>query len=62
MSASDYVGYLSTVSAYLQLPPPDRARVYRSIMAVLPETVEIDADIIVHLAVDVPTCWPRATS
>ncbi len=50
MTASDYVGYLSTVSAYLQLPPPDQAQVYRRIEAVLPPTVEITADIVVHLA------------
>ena len=50
MTASDYVGHLSTVSAYLQLPPPTRAIVLREIMAVLPETVDIGADITVHLA------------
>ncbi|MFR9778318.1 class I SAM-dependent methyltransferase [Micromonospora sp. MS34] len=50
MSARDYVGHLSTVSAYLELPPPVREQVYRLIEQVLPETVEIDADITVHLA------------
>jgi SAM-dependent methyltransferase len=50
MSASDYVGYLSTVSAYLQLPRADQAKVYRRISAVLPETVEITADVVIHLA------------
>lgn len=49
-SASDYVGHLSTISAYLQLPPPVQAEVYRRITASLPETVEITADIVVHLA------------
>lgn len=50
MSAHDYVGYLSTVSAYLELPAPVQEQVYDRIMRVLPETVEITADIIVHLA------------
>jgi hypothetical protein len=50
MSAGDFVGYLSTVSAYLELPISDQDQVYRRIMRVLPETVEISADIIVHLA------------
>lgn len=50
MSARDYVGYLSTVSAYLGLPASDQQQVYRRIMLVLPGTVEIVADIFVHLA------------
>jgi SAM-dependent methyltransferase len=50
MTARDYVGYLSTVSAYLALPIPEREQVYGRILQVLPETVEINADITVHLA------------
>ncbi|MEU6239093.1 class I SAM-dependent methyltransferase [Kitasatospora sp. NPDC047058] len=50
MNAPDYVGYLSTVSAYLQLPDARRQQAYDAITAVLPGTVEIAADIIVHLA------------
>jgi SAM-dependent methyltransferase len=50
MSASAYVGHLSTVSAYLELPISTREQVYRQILQVLPETVEIAADITVHLA------------
>lgn len=50
MSAGDYVGYLSTVSAYLALPTPTRERAYRRITQALPPVVEITADIIVHLA------------
>jgi SAM-dependent methyltransferase len=50
MSARDYVGHLSTVSAYLELPPSEQEQVYSRIMQVLPETVEITADITVHLA------------
>lgn len=48
--AADYVGYLSTVSAYLKLPAPERQEVYRRIELVLPAAVELDADLIVHLA------------
>lgn len=50
MSARDYVGHLSTISAYLQLPAPAREQVYASITRVLPPTVEIAADLTVHLA------------
>jgi SAM-dependent methyltransferase len=50
MSASDYIGHLTTVSAYLQLPASEQQQVFRQIMQVLPETVEIAADITVHLA------------
>ena len=50
MSARDYIGHLSTVSAYLQLPPSVQEQVYSRIMQILPETVEIGADITVHLA------------
>jgi SAM-dependent methyltransferase len=50
LSARDYVGHLSTISAYLELPAPEREEVYSQIMQVLPETVEITADITVHLA------------
>ena len=50
MRARDFVGYLSTVSAYLEPPMSDQEQVYDRIMRVLPETVEISADITVHLA------------
>ncbi|WP_238162728.1 class I SAM-dependent methyltransferase [Kribbella capetownensis] len=50
MSAGDYVGLLSTISAYLELPAAVREQVYREILRVLPETVAIAADITVHLA------------
>ncbi len=50
MSARDYVGHLSTISAYLELPASAQEQVYGRIMQVLPETVELAADIIVHLA------------
>ncbi|MDI5970979.1 methyltransferase domain-containing protein [Streptomyces sp. SL13] len=50
MSAPDYVGHLSTVSAYLVLPAPEREQVFRRIARVLPATVAITADITVHLA------------
>lgn len=50
LTARDYVGHLSTVSAYLQLPTSTQEKVFARIMRVLPETVEINADIAVHLA------------
>ena len=50
MSARGYLGHLSTVSAYLQLPASAQEQVYSQIMQVLPETVELAADITVHLA------------
>jgi SAM-dependent methyltransferase len=50
MSADGYVGHLSTVSAYLQLPASTQEQVYSQILRVLPPTVEIAADVIVHLA------------
>jgi hypothetical protein len=50
MSARDYIGHLSTISAYLQLPAPEQEQVYSRIMRVLPERVQIAADITVHLA------------
>lgn len=50
MSAVDYVGQLSTVSAHLVLPPSEQRQVFGRIMRVLPETVEVAADITVHLA------------
>jgi hypothetical protein len=50
MSARDYVGHLSTISAYLELPASEQKQVYSQVMRVLPETAEIAADITVHLA------------
>lgn len=50
MTARDYVSYLSTVSAHLELPVSDQVQVYDRITQVLPETVEIAADITIHLA------------
>ncbi len=50
MSTPDYIGHLSTVSAYLQLPRSRRQQAYHAIAQVLPETVEIASDITVHLA------------
>jgi SAM-dependent methyltransferase len=50
MSARDWVGHLSTISAYLELPALERERAYSQITRVLPETVEVAADVIVHLA------------
>ena len=56
MGARDYVGHLSTVSAYLELPTSAQEHVYRRIIQVLPDRVEITADITVHLA---RRCWQQ---
>lgn len=50
MSAGEYLGHLSTVSAYLELPESARQQVFDRIRQVLPDRVEIAADIVVHLA------------
>ncbi|MEO3819546.1 class I SAM-dependent methyltransferase [Plantactinospora sp. B24E8] len=50
MDADDYVGYLTTVSAYLELPSPHQEQVFDAIRRVLPTTVEVVADLTVHLA------------
>ncbi len=50
LTAHDYIGHLSTISAYLVLPDAEREQVFSQIIKVLPETVEIIADITVHLA------------
>ncbi|MEV4510938.1 class I SAM-dependent methyltransferase [Dactylosporangium sp. NPDC049525] len=54
MRAPDYVGHLSTLSAYLELPASAQEEVFRRIERVLPETVELVADVIVHLARRLP--------
>jgi SAM-dependent methyltransferase len=50
MSALDYVGHLSTISAYLELPASVRERVLDQILGVLPEQVTVVADLTLHLA------------
>ena len=50
MLAEEYVGHLSTVSAYLMLADGDREAVLRRILEALPELVAIDADLTLHLA------------
>ncbi len=50
ISAQDYIGQLSTVSAYVLLQPADRDEVFRRTLQALPETVELDAQIHIHLA------------
>jgi SAM-dependent methyltransferase len=50
ISAEDYVHHLSTVSAYLQLPSEEQSEVFAGIHGVLPDPLEVTADITVHLA------------
>lgn len=50
MPASDWIGYLSTVSAYLVLSETDRTTALDAISDVLPDIVEVRADLTLHLA------------
>lgn len=50
MPARDYVGHLSTISAYLELPVSVREHVFDRILGVLPERVTVVADLTLHLA------------
>ena len=50
MPSSEYVGNLSTVSAYLELSPADRAEVLEQIFRALPDEVDVTMDLTVHLA------------
>jgi SAM-dependent methyltransferase len=50
LTPREYVGHLSTISAYLELPASARQQVFSKIRKVLPETVEMTADITAHLA------------
>lgn len=59
MTAADYLGHLSTISAYLLLPAPERRSAFRAIARVLPATVDLTADIHTHLARRVPTPHDR---
>jgi hypothetical protein len=50
ISAQDYIGQLSTVSAYVMLDPAARDEVFRRTLQALPETVDLNAELHVHLA------------
>lgn len=50
LAAEAYVHHLRTISAYLQLPPDSRERALSGVRSVLPDEVEINADLTVHLA------------
>jgi SAM-dependent methyltransferase len=58
MSAGYYIGHLSTISAYLQLPAAEQSQIYSHIMQVLPDQVDVAADITVHLARRRREPWP----
>ncbi len=49
-TAAEYIGLLSTVSAYLVLPPANRAAVPSQIRAVLPDCFLLSTTMTVHLA------------
>ncbi len=50
LSAEDYLGHLSTVSAYLQLPVTVREQLFEQLLTVLPAQVTLNADLTLHLA------------
>lgn len=50
LTADDYVGHLSTVSAYLTLPDQVRTKVLEDIRRAVPRVVSMNADLTVHLA------------
>jgi SAM-dependent methyltransferase len=56
MSAQDYIGHLSTISAYLQLSPTVRADVFDRILRVLPLQVILMGDLTLHMARAVRSC------
>jgi SAM-dependent methyltransferase len=49
-TAADFVGRLSTVSAYLMLGPRERAEALRKVRSVLPDRVAIDSTVQLSLA------------
>jgi SAM-dependent methyltransferase len=61
--ALDYIGHLSTISAYLELPEEVRKEVLDRILQVLPDRVALVADLTVHLARSDPgTAPPRGVA
>ena len=50
MTADDFVGLLSTVSAYLSLPGSDRILLFARIRQPLPDDLEVRRDLVVHRA------------
>ena len=50
MPTRDYIGHLSTISAYLMLPTQTRANVFERILEALPAHVPLSADLTLHLA------------
>jgi SAM-dependent methyltransferase len=49
MPVRQYVGHLSTISAYLELAPSARDQVFEAVLRVLPDEVAVVADITAHL-------------
>lgn len=50
IAAGDFIGHLSTISAYLVLPTDQRSEVLSVISSVLPDHLDLVADITLHLA------------
>lgn len=49
-TTEDFLARLATVSAYLELPPEQRAEALRQVRAVLPDQVDIDTTVELYLA------------
>ena len=50
LTSAEYVAHLGTISAYLMLPQRTRHEVLDRILEVLPDVVELDSDLTLHLA------------
>ncbi|SOD74603.1 methyltransferase family protein [Jatrophihabitans sp. GAS493] len=62
LPAHEYVGHLSTISAYLELPASARAEVFDLILKALPAQVAVSADLTLHLArLSQPAAAPSPT-
>lgn len=62
LPAAEYVGHLSTVSAYRVLDAEVRGRVLDRILHALPDEVDVDSDVTLHLARAVPADGQPSTS
>ena len=50
IAADEFIGHLSTISAYLILPADQRTEVLSAIRSVLPDRLDLVADLTLHLA------------
>ena len=50
VSQQEYIGHLSTVSAFLRLAAEDRQDVLRLVLELVPAEVTLDASVVLQLA------------